>query len=88
MFYVFVSQCLKWWMSCQPTDEEAELMYDVLYGFEKNNKWMLQLKHAFTTLENWEYTEDSVTLAEAGIRSKGKDLKGSIAQLIAYVKVD
>jgi hypothetical protein len=39
-------------------------------------------------LENWEYTEDSVTLAEAGIRSKGKDLKGSIAQLIAYVKVD
>jgi len=25
----------KWWKSCEPTDEEAEIMYDILYGLRR-----------------------------------------------------
>jgi hypothetical protein len=43
----------KWWKSCEPTDEEAEIMYDILYGwFEKNKRWLFQLEEAIMTLEN------------------------------------
>jgi hypothetical protein len=79
----------KWWKSCEPTDEEAELMYEILYGwFEENKKWLFRLEEAVMTLENWQYTKESVLQAEANKRTQGKSLKGCVAQLIAYVKVD
>jgi hypothetical protein len=40
------------------------------------------------TLENWQYTKESVLQAEANKRMQGKSLKGCVSQLIAYVKVD
>jgi hypothetical protein len=84
----------KWWKSCEPTDEEAELMYDILYGwFKKNKRWLFQLEEAIMTLENWEYTPESILQAKESKRANGKTLKGCVAQFIAYefiayVKVD
>jgi hypothetical protein len=40
------------------------------------------------TLENWEYTSESILQAEGSKRANEKTLKGCVAQLIAYVKVD
>jgi len=43
----------KWWVSCEPTDEEAEFICDTLYGwFEVNKKWLFRLEEAVMTLEN------------------------------------
>ncbi len=64
-------------------------MYEILYGwFEENKNWLFQLEEAVMTLENWQYTEESVVQAEANKRTQGKRIKGCGAQLIAYVKVD
>ena len=66
----------KWWKSCEPTDEEAEIMYDILYGwFEKNKRWLFQLEEAIMTLENWEYTPESILQAEESKRANGKTLR-------------
>jgi hypothetical protein len=64
-------------------------MYEILYGwFEENKNWLFQLEEAVMTLENWQYTKESVLQAEANKRTQGKSLKGCVAQLIVYVKVD
>jgi hypothetical protein len=64
-------------------------MYDILYGwFEKNKRWLFQLEEAIMTLENGEYTPESILQAKESKRADGKTLKGCVAQLIAYVKVD
>jgi hypothetical protein len=64
-------------------------LYDILYGwFETHKNWLFQLEEAFMALENWQYTKESILVAESNKGTTGKRLKGCVAQLIAYVKVD
>lgn len=79
-----------WWRSCHRSDFKAlDQLNFILYGWFTNNpSWSRQLERQFMKEHNLGYTKESKAIARKSSKRQGLQLKGCVAQTIAYIKVE